>query len=158
MLVEITTTLDITPQRAWQEVQTTRLLNYIVSPLVTFEPVEPRVFPAVWQERKYLVSMKLFGWIPFGKHYINISTPVRSEAPGLQTYQIRDEGFGDVIKKWDHLITIREMTDGRTQYTDRVEVQAGVLTPFVWVFAIIFYRYRQRNWRKLVHTDFAYQS
>lgn len=158
MRVEITTTLDVTPQRAWHEVRTTRLLRYIVSPLVKFEPIEPRVFPTEWQEQKYLVNMKLLGFMPFGKHYINISIPVQREAPGQHTYQIRDNGYGDVVKKWDHLITIKEMTDGRTLYTDRVEIQAGALTLFVWLFANVFYRYRQHNWRKLVRADFAYQS
>lgn len=156
MVVEITTKLDIAPQRVWQEVQTAQLLTHITAPLITFEPVEPRVLPTTWQEQNYLVTMKLFGFIPFGKQYINISIPQRVHGPGQHLYQIRDNGYGDVIAKWDHLITIKETADGMTDYTDRVEIRAGVLTPLIWLFATIFYRYRQHRWRKLIRTNFAY--
>jgi hypothetical protein len=39
---------------------------------------------------------------------------------------------------------------------DTVEVRAGVLTPFIWLFAQLFYRHRQRRWRALVARRFAY--
>lgn len=156
MLVELTTTLDIPPHQAWQEVQTTRLLAYIAAPLVQFEPLAPPVWPPVWQEQQYLVAMNVFGVIPFGTHSINISIPRRTDVPGERMYQLRDNGSGDVISTWDHLITIKETADGTTHYTDRVEIRAGVLTPLVWLFASIFYRYRQHNWRRLVRTNFAY--
>jgi hypothetical protein len=32
---------------------------------------------------------------------------------------------------------------------DRIEIDAGVMTPLVAGFAAIFYRYRQRRWRAL---------
>jgi hypothetical protein len=156
MRVEITTTLDIAPQRAWHEVQTAQLLMHIAAPLVTFEPIAPRVFPTVWQEQKYLVTMKVLGFIPFGKHTINISMPHRADGPGQHLYHLRDNGSGDLITTWDHLITIKGTADGKTHYTDRVDIRAGVLTPLVWLFASIFYRYRQHRWRRLVRTNFAY--
>jgi hypothetical protein len=38
-----------------------------------------------------------------------------------------------------------------------ITVQAGLLTPFVWLFANLFYRYRYRQsrWRGLVASRFA---
>lgn len=154
MIVECSTPLDSTPERAWHVVQTSQLLLYITAPLMTFKPVEPRAFPPTWQEQKYHVSLKLFGVIPFGNHVINISIPQWRTIPGQQQYQLRDNGYGDRIATWDHLITIKETADGRTHYTDRVEIRAGVLTPFIWLFAAIFYRYRQYRWRHLVRTNF----
>ena len=66
MRVTITTQLNCPPGRAWQEVQTSRLLRYVTAPLVAFKPVEPPSFPEVWREEKYLVGMRLFGLLPVG--------------------------------------------------------------------------------------------
>ena len=66
MIAASATILDCPPERAWQEVQTSRLLTYITSPLVRFVPVDPPTLPAVWSEERYLVQMRLFGLLPFG--------------------------------------------------------------------------------------------
>jgi hypothetical protein len=71
---------------------------------------------------------------------------------------VRDNGHGDLPRKWDHRITLVPQPGGGTLYTDRVEVGAGVLTPFVWLFAGMFYRHRQRRWRRLVENDFDYEN
>ena len=34
--------------------------------------------------------------------------------------------------------------------------RAGVLTPFIWLFAQLFYRHRQSRWRRLVANGFDY--
>ena len=57
-----------------------------------------------------------------------------------------------MIRKWDHWITVAPNPDGSTDYRDEVEISAGVLTPFVWIFAQLFYRHRQRRWRGLAAT------
>jgi hypothetical protein len=41
-----------------------------------------------------------------------------------------------------------------TLYTDNVRVEAGILTPIVWAFAVCFYQYRQRRWCQLVNDNF----
>lgn len=69
---------------------------------------------------------------------------------------LRDNGYSRLIPKWDHLITIRA-AEGGCLYTDRVEIHAGVFTPFVWSFAWLFYRHRQRRWVHLVNNGFAYK-
>jgi hypothetical protein len=38
---------------------------------------------------------------------------------------------------------------GRCRYSDEIEVRAGALPPLVWLYAQLFYRYRQRRWRRL---------
>jgi len=67
--------------------------------------------------------MKLFGFIPFGKHWIVITHPMPDPAPGKQAYKILDNGYGDFISTWRHLITIRETKDGRTHYPDCIEIR-----------------------------------
>jgi len=132
---------------------TSRLLQYVASPLVAFVPVSPPALPEQWEEQKYVVRLRLFGFIPFGRQTINISVPSRSDSH----IELRDNGYGSLISKWDHLITIRS-ADGGCVYSDRVEVKAGVLTPFVWAFAWLFYRHRQRRWQRLVSSAFEYKK
>jgi hypothetical protein len=155
MLAEISTVLHCPAERVWQEVQTSRLLRYVTQPLLTFQPIEPAALPAVWVEGSYLVRMRLFGFIPLGTQSIVIKHPTVDPAkPGI--YRILDDGHGQLIARWHHLITICAMADGRTYYTDRVEVRAGLLTPLIWLSANIFYRYRQSRWRRLVALNFDY--
>jgi hypothetical protein len=155
MLIERTIQLPCTPQRCFAEVQTPRLLLHVASPLVRFIPVEPKSLPERWEERQYLVKVRLFGFLPFGQQWVNISGCDRSNEVGQFYVELRDNGRGSLISRWDHLITIRA-SEGGCSYTDRVEVRAGALTPCVWLFAWFFYRHRQRRWQQLVTTGFAY--
>jgi len=40
----------------------------------------------------------------------------------------------------------------RSHYTDEIDIGAGALTPFVWAYAHLLYRYRQWRWRRLART------
>ena len=158
MIATASTLLDCSPARVWQEVQTSKLLVYITRPLLVLQPITPARFPDIWTDGKYLTRMKLFGLIPFGKHWIVITHPMPDPTPGKQVYKILDDGYGDFISTWRHLITIRETEDRRTHYTDRIEIRAGVLTPVIWLYASLFYRYRQMRWRRLIAHGFDYRQ
>jgi hypothetical protein len=150
--VKLSTILDVSADRAWAEVQTSRLLDYVAWPLQAFEPLDPPALPDVWEEGRYRVRLRMFGLIPIGSQWIVISVPSR----GPERYQVRDNGHGSIVSRWDHLITIEPISASRCRYTDEVEVEAGLLTPFVWAFARVFYSHRQRRWRRLVATSFDY--
>ena len=66
---------------------------------------------------------------------------------------LRDNGYSPIIKRWDHWIEIEDV-GGKTRYTDRVHIDAGLLTAPVAAFARVFYAHRQRRWRKLVRLGF----
>lgn len=151
MQVKISTLLHCAPERIWQEVQTTNLLRHIAHPLVLFEPITPNTFPKKWSDERYWVRMWLFGLLPFGKQWIVIR---RTEMQG--EYELLDDGHGDMITRWRHLITLRPTAEGFTQYTDTVDIGAGLLTFGVWLFANFFFRYRQSRWRRLVARNFNY--
>ncbi len=151
-VVRATTLLDCHPERAWEEVQKPGLLHHVTAPLLRFEAVSPPVFPERWGEGKYLVRMKLCGVLSLGTQWIGIEFPP-NRAPGV-SYQLRDNGHGQLMRRWDHLITLEPTPDGRTRYTDKVVVDAGFLTPLAWVSAGLFYHHRQRRLRKLVGRNF----
>ena len=46
MRVAISTELAVFAERAWAEVQTSRLLLYVTSPILAFEPIGPLPFPS----------------------------------------------------------------------------------------------------------------
>lgn len=153
MIVEVSSFLPFPIQACVVRVSSPRLLQYVAAPMVQFDPVEPLSFPEQWEERDYLVRVTLFGFIPFGKQTISISVPTNT--PDL--IELRDNGHSKLIRKWDHRILLHPV-EGGTHYTDRVEIEAGILTPFIWAFASVFYRHRQRRWRKLIKAKFVYSN
>jgi ligand-binding SRPBCC domain-containing protein len=149
MVVEVSTRLECRPDEAERHVRTTRLLRHIAAPLIRFVPEEelPAEIP---NEGTFRVRMYLFGVLPLGWQAIVVSFP--EHAAG---FCLRDNGYSPMISRWDHVITIEPEGDG-TRYRDRVAIEAGVLTPLIWLFAQVFYRHRQRRWRELVRRNFRY--
>lgn len=156
MIVKQSSIFNASPERIWQETLTTRLLHYVASPLIKFIPIKAESLPTMWKKGKYAVDMKLFGLFPFGRQSIVIAPPREEEKNGHQ-YAMLDDGHGQWITKWRHFITIDDAGDGKTLYTDEVEVQAGTFTFFVWLFATIFFWHRQRRWQQLIRNNFKYQ-
>lgn len=150
MKLDISTRLPCTLDQAVSQVMTTQLLRYVSYPLVFFTPVDAPHFPHTWTAGTHWVCLTLFGFLPFGRPAIVISMP-----PVETGFALRDAGHSRLIPVWDHLITI-EPIPGGVVYRDRVEVRAGVLTPFIWVFAQVFCHHRQRRWRRLADNGFDY--
>lgn len=153
MRVHLTTTLDCDLEQAVAHVMTPRLLCHVARPWVRFVPEPGHPFPPTWQEGTHWVRLRLLGCVPLGRQAIVISMP---PLPG--GFALRDNGHSALIRRWDHLITIEALADGRVRYGDRVDIQAGWLTPLVWLFAQGFYRHRQRRWKKLAATGFNYPA
>ena len=152
MRIQISTVLHSQPERIWKELQMCRLLFHVASPVVVFEAINPSVFPEFWSDGKYQVRMWLFGFIPLGKQWIVI------QHQSMQTgYGLLDDGYGDIIQVWRHLITLNPTPEGFTQYTDTVDIEAGWLTIGAWMFANLFYRHRQNRWRHLVDGNFRFE-
>ncbi|MEL6738897.1 MAG: hypothetical protein AAFO28_08220 [Pseudomonadota bacterium] len=147
----LTSTLECSADEAWERVATSALLNHITAPLIRFSP-QGSPFPTVWQPGEYRAWMWLFGIVPIGWQAIVISFPPASG----ETRFVRDNGYGPLIKRWDHWIEIAPgEAPGTTRYTDRVTIEAGLLTPIIAGFARVFYAHRQRRWRALARSGFA---
>ncbi|AUH32298.1 hypothetical protein [Paracoccus tegillarcae] len=59
-----------------------------------------------------------------------------------------------MIRRWTHLISVEPTGDG-TLSSDHVEIDAGILTPFIAAFAHWFSGHLQKRWRKLVAVGFS---
>ena len=85
----------------------------------------------------------LFGFVPLSKHCIRVES-IDDEARTLISAE-----SGGVVRSWDHEICVVDIDGGNCTYVDRVEIDAGPLTPVVHTLATLFYKYRQRRWRAL---------
>ncbi|MEO1798482.1 MAG: hypothetical protein AAFR53_15955 [Pseudomonadota bacterium] len=141
--------LDAPVDRVWEELHRPGLLLFVARPILGFRPVRPDRFPETWAVGEYVVALRWRGLVPLGRQTISISHP---EAPeGCRA--LRDNGHSGMIRRWDHLITLEPEGAG-TRYTDRVSIEAEVLTWPVAMFARSFYAHRQRRWRALVAAGF----
>ncbi|APX10378.1 hypothetical protein [Tateyamaria omphalii] len=151
--IELSTFLDAPPDRVWDALHTPRLLSFVAHPILRFDPVEPAQLPERWVDGDYIVRMTWRGVVPLGRQVIRISHPEGAE--GVR--YIRDNGSSAIIRRWDHLVSVAPEGAG-TRYTDRVTIEAGVLTWAVARFARSFYAHRQRRWRQLVAHGFDYAA
>jgi hypothetical protein len=138
--------LDLPIDKVWDKLKMVDTLHFVANPIVQFRPINPKVLPKEWDQGDYETYLTLFGWIPFGRHHIVIEIP---EFEDEYTRVLIDNGYSAMIKTWRHSITLKKISDLETSYEDDVMIEAGLLTPFVWSFAWVFYRWRRRNWFKL---------
>jgi hypothetical protein len=146
MIADVSTPLNCSAAKAWNEVLKSSLLLHVIWPLVRVVPASGP-FPERWSEG-LTVQCKLFliGFIPIGVHTIYI------EEIDQKNYQIKSREHDPLIARWDHLISIKPLDDNRSLYRDTIDIDAGSLTFLVWAWANWFYRHRQRRWRALAKT------
>lgn len=141
MTVLVKSDLPIPAEVAWQLVKLSQTLVFVTRGIMGFRSGD---FPAIWQEGQ-LVTTRLyaFGLVPLWMHALKFERidDVRMELATSES--------GGVISVWNHLIDVEEESSTTCRYSDKVEIKAGLLTPFVWLFAQLFYRFRQRRWRLL---------
>ena len=146
MVVQKTSVFPAGRDFVFQKLQQLETLQIIAKPYATFEPIGETVF--TWEVGSTSAyRFRLFGVIPFGTHTIHI---VRFDLDGVSSR----EGNGHV-PVWNHDITLKAVDAKHTRYTDRVEIQAGWKTVFIWLWANAFYAHRQRKWIRLLKREEA---
>jgi hypothetical protein len=144
MRVYVESLLACSPEKVWEEVQRPALHREIVRPLFRFVPADPPQFPERWLEGATMhFKGYLFGIIPLGTHTIFL------ERIDAAAREIQSRESEPLVRRWDHLVRVRPSGDRQVLYSDEILIDAGWLTPFVWLFAQWFYRHRQRRWRRV---------
>jgi len=141
MKVDVQSLLPCRPELAWDEVQMSRLLVEVAAPLVAIRPAPNQQLPERWRVGAFRVCSYLFGIIPFGPRNLEFER-IDPTAREIQTRE-----SDPLVRRWDHLISIRPAASGHCWYRDQIDIEAGWLTAGVWLFAQWFYRHRQRRWR-----------
>jgi ligand-binding SRPBCC domain-containing protein len=142
VIVRVGTELAASPERVWETVQKVDTLRYVTRGLLGFRPLTP-VHDGLGEGEVIRIRLLFFHVLPAWTHEIRI-VRVDDEARRIET----DE-HGGAVKTWNHRISVDPHGGGHTYYTDRIEIGAGPLTPLIWGYAQLFYRYRQRRWRRL---------
>lgn len=148
MKVQVKSVFDCESKRLFDEIKKTKSLIYIAKPLIRFEPYNRNLIDK-WQDGNYLFSMYFLEFLPIGKQWIVISIDD-------ENMKIRDNGHSKLIKKWDHIISVEKINDKKSLYTDTIDIKAGFFTIFIFLYAHIFYRYRQSRWKKIIKNNFNY--
>lgn len=138
----LSTYLDLPLEKVADLVKQPSTLFYVAKPFLVFRPIKGQDQPSRWQEGTYWFYLYLWGMLPMGKQAVVISYPSGPD------FSLLDDGHSRLIKKWRHLIKLTPEGKG-CRYQDILEIQAGLLTPLVAGFARLFYRHRQRRWRRL---------
>lgn len=140
----VETTLKCDAGRVWPVLLLSDTLRHISRPLLTLAPLKGEQLPPRW-EQGATVRMRcwLRGFIPLGARTIFLETVDGAE----MTIQTREHD--SMAKTWDHRMHVSPLPDNKCRYSDEIVIHAGLLTVFLWAFANLYYRHRQRRWRRL---------
>ncbi len=145
MFVRVATQLNCTENALWEKICKLESLQFIAAPILTFIPISPDALNSEWQVgRDYRFKLYLLKYIPLGLHAIELVTMDKNQ------HLIVSHESGQLASVWNHTISFNEITPNLVSYSDAVEIKAGWLSPVVYVFAHVFYRYRQRRLKILL--------
>ena len=145
MKLKISSILNSTPEKIFSELQKPSLLQEVASPILKFKLVDKCQLPEKWEiEKVYTFNLYFLMYLYVGKHSISI------KKIDYIKKQIISNEFGFLTKTWNHTIYVEEHANKKSHYTDEVEITADILTVFIWLFANLFYRHRQKRLGKIV--------
>ena len=141
--ISVSSTFNCLPEIIWEKVLDFNTLVEICKPKVSFKSIsEP---PRRWEENiVYKFKLFIYGFVPFGEHKILL------ESINEIQKEIKSKEHNKVIKIWNHLISMSKTENGKTLYTDSVELYSGIFTYFTALWSISLYKHRQKKWSKIV--------
>lgn len=129
----------------WEKLKDPMSLYFVALPIISFDGIADATHGENWKEGEtYQLSMRYFGRIPAGTQTVTMVT-----IDDTRRRIVTDES-GGVAKKWIHTMELIAPHGDWVHYHDTLEIEAGIKTPFLWLFAQIFYRHRQRRWSELM--------
>jgi hypothetical protein len=139
MNIRVTSIFPADREIVFEKLQEISTLQYICSPIAKFTPLNKC---HIWiAEACFTFNLRVMG-LNFGVHTINVD---RFDLTLISTRE-----HNESVPIWNHTITLEKHGDNCTKYTDIVEIKAGFKTFFIWIWANVFYRHRQKKWRKLL--------
>lgn len=149
MIAKISTKLNCTDVQLWSEIIKPQTLQYIAAPLLYFIPINNDEPFNEWIVGKtYKFKIFLLKYIPLGRHDITI-TVIDKKTNRIET---KESGF--LSPTWNHSIWFNNTGNG-LEYTDQIEIKAGLITFLIWIFAQIFYRNRHRKLKILLRKKYV---
>jgi ligand-binding SRPBCC domain-containing protein len=139
----VQTHLTAPADAVWAAVKKPQTLVHVTRGFLGFSGSDR--FPAVWNiGQKLETRLWFFHILPGWKHILTVAE-VNDNEKLIRSHEY--SGF----YTWDHIIRVADDSSG-CGYSDEIEIRAGLMTLFIWLFANVFYRYRQMRWRKLARS------
>lgn len=147
--------LDCASDAAWRAIRSPDVFRAVSAPFTTFDSLEPGGFPESWPEGEHLVRAKAFGVAVIGEQTIDLEFL----EPRKGVRAVRDTGRGlsgplTAVTRWEHTMAVSALPGARTLFRDQLRVEAGVLTPLLWVGFWAFWQWRaiqisrlSRDWK-----------
>ena len=141
-IVDRSTTLSAPAPAVWEAVKTPHAFRFITRGILTMPAIRDRDLP--WQEGETVIGwVILFGLVPFSKHRIHVA---RIDDASMT---LSSQEGGSLIRRWNHDITVTPRDEASCKYRDVIDIDAGIFTPAIALYARWFYFMRQRRWRAL---------
>ena len=132
-------------EQVWKAVTSPAFLAGLAEPLATLETADGSELPPEVRAGDVLRLKVKVARLPLpGTHTI------RCAEVDPEAYRLRTEEGSALIRSWRHEIRLRSLGKNTCEYSDRVDVRAGLLTAHVWGFAQLLYRYRQERLKILM--------
>ncbi|RJP94851.1 MAG: hypothetical protein C4518_02490 [Desulfobacteraceae bacterium] len=143
MIATIQTHFDIPADKAWNILKQKDTFLYITRGFLGF--AGNRAWPEAFSEGQEIrTRLIFFHFLPAWKHVLRV---IRMDDRARELYS---NEMGGAVRVWNHLIKIEPESDSRCRYTDQIDIRAGWMTLGVWLYAHVFYRYRQSRWKRLI--------
>jgi hypothetical protein len=139
----ISSILNKPAEKIWSKLLDVETLIYICKPMATFKTTTKDKNMKWELNKEYVFKLLIYGFIPFGNHRI-----ILEKIDGTNKIIISKE-HNKIVKIWNHIIKMENNGEDNIKYTDEVEIYAGIFTLFVAIWGIIFYKHRQRKWKKV---------
>ncbi len=142
-IVKVSSVFNAPKSKVFDLLQGFKILSKIAYPYITFKPIDGNESLKWKVGETFVFKSKLLGFIPFGIHTIRV---IRFDyEKGIYTNE-----SNTYVPTWNHEIVLEEIDSNKTYYTDEVQIEAGWKTCFVYVWATMFYKHRQRKWIKIL--------
>ena len=143
MLVQAATTLNVPANWAWEALKRRDTFLFITRGIMRYRGADS--WPEILMASGVEIETAVY---PIGI-FPGISDRIAIVSVDEEAMEVRTNESGGLIRIWNHTMKVEPLTESRCRYSDRIELDAGWLTPIIWSFASLFYRYRQFRWHRL---------
>jgi len=139
----ISSTLNNSAEKIWNKLLNIETLIEIYKPMATFKS-NLNEKEMKWEiNKEYIFKLFIYGFIPFGDHKIILKKLDK------ENKIILSNEHNKIVKIWNHLIFMENVGENEIKYTDEVEIYAGIFTLFTAIWAKLFYKHRQKKWKRI---------
>jgi len=145
MLFNLATILDTDADNAWRLIKKPSTFLFVARGLLGVSG--SRNWPDEWCAGQTInTRLWLFHLLPAWRHEIRVLSLDDSSRV------IKTAEKGGLVQTWNHALLVEPISADRCRYTDKLDVDAGILNLLVWLFLQTFFRYRQMRLRKLARS------